>query len=438
MTENEEKTLVIEFARKFLLAEKRCVTLKDLEGNFCMSRSRMRQLFGSLRGLATLIGAPPSHRKSNMTDEELKRYIEGLAQDKNSCPSYQKQETVCFQECKCWISNKVNKDKAGRPIIGYKGRVQYLSRVVYTVFKGPVGKDMNILHLCDNASCFNPDHLEQGSDTDNARQCVARGRHKSGKGPKQPRHKIKGPYDKEGLFTWIKTNSNVSSRGEWLYNINIGAGGYPQIGISNKRYTLPKLILANKLNITYEEVRVAGHRFSKNLPYSGEAPQRNDVNPDHLFDITRDDNANDAKEYHKGYALTREEVKFILDEEKNTDWLKTTGEEFDMRLAKLLKVGARTIEEVRIRKTYKDWHTDDRVLIGKCAVIQLDMQGEVVAKYRSMSEAAKSVGIHAAGISNVCSGVQSSAGGFMWTKETSCGKKSFSQTSKEEELNELN
>jgi len=37
------------------------------------------------------------------------------------------------------------------------------------------------LHLCDNATCVNADHLEDGDQGKNVRDCVARGRHRSGR-----------------------------------------------------------------------------------------------------------------------------------------------------------------------------------------------------------------------------------------------------------------
>lgn len=36
------------------------------------------------------------------------------------------------------------------------------------------------LHRCDNAACVNPEHLEDGDQGKNVRDCVARGRHRYG------------------------------------------------------------------------------------------------------------------------------------------------------------------------------------------------------------------------------------------------------------------
>ena len=47
-------------------------------------------------------------------------------------------------------------------------------------------------------------------------------------------------------------------------------------------------------------------------------------------------------------------------------------------------------------------------------VIQYTLEGEFVAKYQSMMDAAKQTGIRNTYISNCCSGKQKSAGGFKW------------------------
>lgn len=40
------------------------------------------------------------------------------------------------------------------------GRVTYVHRWAYELFKGPLAPKQQIDHLCRNRACFNPDHLE--------------------------------------------------------------------------------------------------------------------------------------------------------------------------------------------------------------------------------------------------------------------------------------
>lgn len=49
-------------------------------------------------------------------------------------------------------------------------------RVAYTYAYGPISKGRHVLHGCDNPPCCNPRHLRAGTQVENARDCVERGR----------------------------------------------------------------------------------------------------------------------------------------------------------------------------------------------------------------------------------------------------------------------
>jgi hypothetical protein len=53
----------------------------------------------------------------------------------------------------------------------------YAHRYVYELFHGaPPADKPQVLHTCDNPCCVNPDHLYAGTDADNVRDRVERGR----------------------------------------------------------------------------------------------------------------------------------------------------------------------------------------------------------------------------------------------------------------------
>lgn len=50
-------------------------------------------------------------------------------------------------------------------------------RISWVLHYGPIPNGLYILHLCDNKPCVNPQHLQLGTQSENIRQAVERGRH---------------------------------------------------------------------------------------------------------------------------------------------------------------------------------------------------------------------------------------------------------------------
>jgi len=63
-------------------------------------------------------------------------------------------------------------------------------RFSYQVFNGEIPIGTDVLHKCDNPSCWNPNHLFLGTDIDNARDKMSKGRSPDFNGSKNPRAKI--------------------------------------------------------------------------------------------------------------------------------------------------------------------------------------------------------------------------------------------------------
>lgn len=78
------------------------------------------------------------------------------------------------QGCWTWLKGKTSE---GYGVVTIN-QVSWLAhRLSYTLFKTPLDSGATVVrHRCDNPSCVNPDHLEEGSVADNSRDAVVRNR----------------------------------------------------------------------------------------------------------------------------------------------------------------------------------------------------------------------------------------------------------------------
>ena len=78
----------------------------------------------------------------------------------------------------CWIwSQSLTPTGYGQGTLNsfyYKGH-----RLSYQIFKGPIEKDLHVLHKCDTPSCVNPDHLWLGTHKENMQDMFSKKRRKA-------------------------------------------------------------------------------------------------------------------------------------------------------------------------------------------------------------------------------------------------------------------
>ena len=79
----------------------------------------------------------------------------------------------------CWIWNLAKHKPSGYGSAGTSKRPDldtYAHRLSYTIFHGPIAPKMYVCHKCDTPPCVNPDHLFQGTSSDNRQDMLAKGR----------------------------------------------------------------------------------------------------------------------------------------------------------------------------------------------------------------------------------------------------------------------
>ena len=76
--------------------------------------------------------------------------------------------------CHVVTSHVLDKDGYGKFTRG--GKNWQIHRYVYTQNHGEIPKGLVVMHSCDNPSCINPDHLSLGTQLDNAKDMIEKGR----------------------------------------------------------------------------------------------------------------------------------------------------------------------------------------------------------------------------------------------------------------------
>lgn len=89
---------------------------------------------------------------------------------------------------KCWIWKGAKISGYGTFKCGF--RSQKAHRISWLILRAVIPNGMDVLHKCDNPACVNPNHLFLGTDLDNARDRVSKGRQYDLKGHKHPLTKL--------------------------------------------------------------------------------------------------------------------------------------------------------------------------------------------------------------------------------------------------------
>lgn len=85
-------------------------------------------------------------------------------------------QRVIDPETDCWLITKGHSVGIGYKRIRADHKDWYIHILSYTLNKGEVTPGNCICHSCDTPNCFNPDHLWEGTHSDNANDKHAKGR----------------------------------------------------------------------------------------------------------------------------------------------------------------------------------------------------------------------------------------------------------------------
>jgi hypothetical protein len=81
------------------------------------------------------------------------------------------------KNCWNWIGGLDKRGYGQFHIGGVKNRKNLKAhRASYEIYVGPLSRESFILHRCDNPRCVRPDHLQPGTNQENIRDMVRKGR----------------------------------------------------------------------------------------------------------------------------------------------------------------------------------------------------------------------------------------------------------------------
>jgi hypothetical protein len=76
----------------------------------------------------------------------------------------------------CWLWKGRTKQPQCYGTIRIKGKDIYIHRLAYELTYGDISEGLVVRHTCDVKHCGNPAHLELGTQSDNVKDSVSRGR----------------------------------------------------------------------------------------------------------------------------------------------------------------------------------------------------------------------------------------------------------------------
>ena len=145
----------------------------------------------------------------------------------------------------CWLwTDALRPDGYGylQRVGGRGGRTYLAHRASYEIAYGPIPDGLHVCHHCDNPPCVRPDHLFLGTDLDNIRDMIRKGRGRYVRGDlngtrKHPETRPRGSRNAQSRLTESDVPIIRSLLAKGIRQVDIAA----QFGISHQVVSTIKL-----------------------------------------------------------------------------------------------------------------------------------------------------------------------------------------------------
>ena len=130
-------------------------------------------------------------------------------------------------DCWLWTQGHINAGVSsvtledGYGVFKYQSKQWLTHRLAWTIENGPIPKRKKVLHHCDTPACCNPKHLFLGSDADNRKDMVTKGRARYTFGEQHALSKLTDSLVREIRSKYTGKWGQISSLAR-EYNISIG------------------------------------------------------------------------------------------------------------------------------------------------------------------------------------------------------------------------
>jgi hypothetical protein len=299
-----------------------------VKNGYPTSRATISKLFISYNNFRDYCGEPHKIRTADISLEWIKS---------NS--------TIDTNDCWNW-NNSLNEDGYGSLV--YKSKFWLTHRLAYKLKYGDILEKLLIRHKCTNRKCCNPEHLELGTYKDNNIDTVINNGRLFYKNNNELSNQIrKLKTIEERINFYLKHSYVVEPNNCWISELlQKHSSGYYQINFNKTVIRLHRMILASKINKNYKDDSWVARHTCNN---------RSCINPEHLIEGSRSDNALDSRTNSKNTKITIKQVKELKEVLLKSDFDKHGSKKsFDDYWANKFNLSYHTIKNIRLGKAWKD------------------------------------------------------------------------------------